>query len=241
MLTNQAFNALLKTLEEPPPHVLFIFATTEPHKVLPTIQSRCQRFDFRRIPVQEIVSRLAEICQSESISADEGSLMLIARRGDGALRDALSVFDQAVSLCGTQLVEAQLVDALGVVSEELFFQVTDHVADSNVGGMLHLVDHVVSGGYDLQEFLDGLAEHLRNVLVAATMPDTSLIEASKASRQRFATAAKRLSETQVLRLLSIIDRTLDGLRVARQPRAAAGVGTGANGVAAGYHGHQGCS
>ncbi|MBO6574947.1 MAG: DNA polymerase III subunit gamma/tau [Rhodothermales bacterium] len=218
MLTTQAFNALLKTLEEPPAHALFIFATTEPHKVLPTIQSRCQRFDFRRIPVQEIVSRLAEICTSEGISADDGSLMLIARKGDGALRDALSVFDQAVSLCGDDLQQDRLVEALGVVSEELFFEVTTHIAHRDTAGMLALVDRVVSSGYDLQEFLDGLAEHLRNLLVARTMPDTDLIEAAEATRQRYARDAQSLTETQILRLLSTIDRTLDGLRVARQPR-----------------------
>ncbi|NNE69366.1 MAG: DNA polymerase III subunit gamma/tau, partial [Rhodothermales bacterium] len=218
MLTNQAFNALLKTLEEPPPHVLFIFATTEPHKVLATIQSRCQRFDFRRIPVQETVSRLEEICTAEGVTADDGSLMLVARKGDGALRDALSVFDQAVSLCGTTLTHAQLVEALGVVSEELFFEVTDHIASSNVGGMLQLVDRVVAGGYDLQEFLDGLAEHLRNLLVAKSVGDTGLIEASEATRKQYMQAAGQLTEHQVLRLLATIDQTLDSLRTARQPR-----------------------
>ncbi|MFT4604713.1 MAG: DNA polymerase-3 subunit gamma/tau [Rhodothermales bacterium] len=218
MLTTQAFNALLKTLEEPPAHALFIFATTEPHKVLATIQSRCQRFDFRRIPVQETVSRLQEICESEGITADDGSLMLIARKGDGALRDALSVFDQAVSLCGSELQQSKLVEALGVVSEELFFEVTDHVSAANVPGMITLVDGVVGSGYDLQEFLDGLAEHLRNLLVAKTMPDTSLIEASDATRARYAESAESLSQTQILRLLASIDRTVDSLRTARQPR-----------------------
>lgn len=218
MLTTQAFNALLKTLEEPPAHALFIFATTEPHKVLATIQSRCQRFDFRRIPVQETVSRLEEICRAEGVTADDGSLMLVARKGDGALRDALSVFDQAVSLCGTTLTHAQLVEALGVVSEELFFEVTDHIAASNVGGMLELVDRVVAGGYDLQEFLDGLAEHLRNLLVAKTVRDRNLIEASEAIRKQYETAAGHLTENQILRLLATIDRTLDSLRTARQPR-----------------------
>jgi DNA polymerase III subunit gamma/tau len=218
MLTNQAFNALLKTLEEPPPHVLFIFATTEPHKVLPTIQSRCQRFDFRRIPVQEIIGRLQSICDSENVTTDDGSLMLIARKGDGALRDALSVFDQAVSLCGFELVLDRLVEALGVVGEELFFEVTDYVAANDVAAMLGLVDRIVSGGYDLQEFLDGLAEHLRNILVARTMPDQSLIEASEASRQRYKAVAGSLTENQVLRLLATIDQTMDSLRTARQPR-----------------------
>jgi DNA polymerase-3 subunit gamma/tau len=218
MLSKQAFNALLKTLEEPPPHVLFIFATTEPHKVLPTIQSRCQRFDFRRIPVADIVEHLREICRAESIQADEGSLMLIARRGDGALRDALSVFDQAVSVCGERLSQPELVEALGAVDEDLYFQVTDRITATDTAGMLDVVDTVVRSGYDLQEFLDGLAEHLRNLLVARTMPDARLIEAAEATRTRYRESARELDETTILRLMSIVDQAMDQVRASRQPR-----------------------
>lgn len=218
MLSKQAFNALLKTLEEPPPHVLFIFATTEPHKVLATIQSRCQRFDFRRIPVPDIVERLRDICREESIEADEGSLMLIARRGDGALRDALSVFDQAVSVCGDRIVQSELVEALGVVDEDLYFRVTDCIRDGDPAGMLDVVDTVVRSGYDLQEFLDGLAEHLRNLLVARTMPDVRLIEASEATRQRYVELAGDMDEAALLRLMSIVDQAVDQIRASRQPR-----------------------
>src|SRR5690606_33741920 len=146
-----AFNAFLKTLEEPPPHVLFIFATTEPHKVLPTILSRCQRFDFRRITVPETVERLRAITAAEAIAADDASLHLIARRGDGALRDALSIFDQAVSLCGDDLQYAELAEALGVVETDLYFEVTEKTSTRDTAGLLHLVDGLVRRGYDLQE------------------------------------------------------------------------------------------
>jgi len=218
MLSKAAFNALLKTLEEPPPHALFIFATTEPHKVLPTILSRCQRFDFRRIPVSEIVSHLAYICEEEGITADEASLMLLARKGDGALRDALSAFDQAVSLCGTTLVYEELAEALGVVGIDNYFQVTERMAARDSAGMLRLVNRLVSAGYDLQEFLSGLAEHLRNLTVACTMDDATLIEASSTVQARYAEAAAAFQEATLLRALMIVDDTEDKIRDSRQPR-----------------------
>ncbi|ARA93394.1 hypothetical protein AWN76_009660 [Rhodothermaceae bacterium RA] len=218
MLSNAAFNALLKTLEEPPPYVLFIFATTEPNKVLPTILSRCQRFDFRRIPVPDIVARLQAICATEGITADEASLLLIARKGDGALRDALSAFDQAVSLCGTHLRYDELAQALGVVGTDLFFEVTDHVAARSSAGMLALVQRIVTAGYDLQEFLAGLAEHLRNLIVARTMPDPSLIEAAEATRQRYVRVSQDFPEPDLLRLLMIVAEAEEALKSSTQPR-----------------------
>ena len=218
MLSNAAFNALLKTLEEPPPHALFIFATTEPNKVLPTILSRCQRFDFRRIAVPEIIKHLRVICEEEKIQADEASLMLIAHKGDGALRDSLSAFDQAVSLCGTSLTYDELAKAFGVVGVDLFFEVTDGVKAGNSAGLLTIVDRILNQGYDLQEFLVGLANHLRNLLVAATMPDTSLIEAAESVKQKYADSAAQFTESDLLRLLMI---TADGeqlLKTSVQPR-----------------------
>lgn len=218
MLSTAAFNALLKTLEEPPPHVLFIFATTEPHKVLPTILSRCQRFDFRRISVPEIVARLSDICNEENIRADEASLLLIARKGDGALRDALSVFDQAVSLCGSDIAYAELVKALGVVDIDRYFEVTDRIAARDMGGMLQLVENAIRAGHDLQEFLAGLTEHLRNLLVARTMENTELIEAAEATRKRYAEAVAPFSEMDLLRLLTLAANAESTLRNSIQPR-----------------------
>jgi DNA polymerase-3 subunit gamma/tau len=147
MLTKEAFNTLLKTLEEPPAHALFILATTEPHKVLATIVSRCQRFDFRRISVVEIVRRLEEIARLEDVVADEASLLLIARKGDGALRDSLSVFDQAVSLCGSNLEYQVLADALGVVDADFFFEASGFARDGDAAGMMRLVQRLVAEGY----------------------------------------------------------------------------------------------
>jgi DNA polymerase-3 subunit gamma/tau len=218
MLTSSAFNALLKTLEEPPPYVLFIFATTEPNKVLPTILSRCQRFDFRRISVPEIVDRLKDICEEEGITTDEASLLLIARKGDGALRDALSVFDQAVALCGSDVRYDALADALGVVDVEFYFDLTTSVRERNQAGVLDLVHRIVAAGFDFREFLAGLAEHVRNLFVAMTMPDTSLIEASSAVRDRYAEEARAFSRATLLRLLSIASDTEDALRNSTRPR-----------------------
>ncbi|GAB5519671.1 MAG: DNA polymerase III subunit gamma/tau [Rhodothermales bacterium] len=218
MLSNSAFNALLKTLEEPPPYVLFIFATTEPHKVLPTILSRCQRFDFRRIPVPQIIERLVGITAQEGITADEASLMLIARKGDGALRDALSAFDQAVSLCGTDLRYAELAQAMGVVDIDMFFNLTAQVRARSAAGMLALVDRVVREGLDLQELLVGLSEHLRNLMVARTMPDTSLIEAAAATQERYANEASDFTESDVLRLMMVAAETEEAIKNSTQPR-----------------------
>ncbi|MEZ4702859.1 MAG: DNA polymerase III subunit gamma/tau [Rhodothermales bacterium] len=218
MLSNAAFNALLKTLEEPPPYVLFIFATTEPNKVLPTILSRCQRFDFRRIAVPEIVSHLQRICQEEGIVADEASLMLIAHKGDGALRDALSAFDQAIALCGTNMTYAELAQAFGVVDIDLYFEVTRAVQTSDSAGMLALVERLTRAGYDMQEFMAGLASHLRNLLVACTMPDTSLIEAAESVRERYGVDSAAFTETDLLRLLMLVDEGEEKLRTSTQPR-----------------------
>jgi DNA polymerase-3 subunit gamma/tau len=218
MLSKQAFNALLKTLEEPPAHALFIFATTEPHKVLPTILSRCQRFDFRRIPVPEIVERLRDVCEAEGVEADEESLMLLARKGNGALRDALSAFDQALSLCGSTLEYGELTHALGVVDQDLFFTLTDHVATQSTAGMLKLVRHVVRSGYDLQEVLVGLAEHLRNLLVAHSLGGDALEEVAESTRTRYAEKADRFEEADLLRLLTMAGDAEDDIKQSPQPR-----------------------
>ena len=218
MLSTSAFNALLKTLEEPPPYVLFIFATTEPHKVLPTILSRCQRFDFRRIGVEETVGHLHAICGEEGVDADEASLMLIARKGDGALRDALSAFDQAVALEGTTLRYASLAAALGVVDVDLYFEASAHVRERSAAGMLGLVDRLVRRGYDLAEFVGGMQEHLRNLLVARTMPDTRLIEASAEMQARYGDEAVRWMEADLLRQLALLADAEPAMRGSSQPR-----------------------
>ncbi|WP_420455487.1 DNA polymerase III subunit gamma/tau [Rubrivirga sp.] len=218
MLSASAFNALLKTLEEPPDYALFIFATTEPHKVLPTILSRTQRFDFRRIAVPEIVDRLREICTAEGVAADDESLVLLARKGDGALRDALSLFDQAVSLCGADLEIGPLREALGVVDADVYFEATARAQRGDRAALLSLVDHVVRSGHDLNEFVLGLADHLRNLLVARSTGTGDLIEGTEATRQRYLDAAASTAEADLLHLLMLAETAATDLRESRQPR-----------------------
>ena len=220
MLSSAAFNALLKTLEEPPPHILFIFATTEPHKVLPTILSRCQRFDFRRIPTKEIVKHLTLLCERENITADDDALHLIAQKGDGALRDALSIFDQTIALCGSNLSYAVLTNALRVVDVDLYFQATKHIAGRTIGAALRLADHVISDGHDIREFLGGLAEHIRNLLITITLGEKALVDVSKNLQEQYAKAGAHFTESLLLRLLMILDETQTRLPTSTSPRLA---------------------
>ncbi len=218
MLTKEAFNALLKTLEEPPSHVLFIFATTEIHKLPPTILSRCQRFDFRRIAIHEITTNLKGIATVEGLQLDDDSLMLIAKRGDGSLRDAQSIFDQVVSLCGKDITHHKILQALNIVDQEVYFRVTDLIKARDPRGGLALVDELMSGGHDIKDFLGGLIEHFRNILIARTTQSTELIEASDLYRKRYAEEARHFAITDLLRLLRLVIATESAIRWTAQPR-----------------------
>jgi len=218
MLTKEAFNALLKTLEEPPSHILFIFATTEPHKVPPTILSRCQRFDFHRIAIDDIISNLRHIAQEEHITIDDDSLIIIAKKGDGSLRDAQSIFDQVVSFCGNTISSEQVLNALNIVDIEFFFRVTDLIKERDTKGGLELVEEIVGRGYDIQEFLIGLLEHLRNLLVTITMNSTHLIEAAELHKKRYQENAKDFTESDVLRLIKLVSDAENTIKYSQQPR-----------------------
>ncbi len=218
MLTKEAFNALLKTLEEPPHHVLFIFATTEVHKLPATIISRCQRFDFRRITVEEIMTNLRTIAQKESIAIEEEALLLIAKKGDGSMRDAQSIFDQIVALCGKTVTKNQILHALNIVDQDFYFRVTDLIQAQDAKGGLELVQEIMERGYDIKDFLSGLTEHLRNILTAATTGSTALIEESDIYKNKYAETAKRFSVADVLRLLRFVNTTEAAIRWSSQPR-----------------------
>ncbi len=218
MLTKEAFNALLKTLEEPPAHILFIFATTEIHKVPATILSRCQRYDFRRISIEEIMSRLRYIAEQERITIDEDALLIIAKKGDGSMRDAQSIFDQVISFCGTTIESVVVRNALSVVDTELFFRVADAVQSKNTKAALDIVDEVVRNGFDIKEFLVGLNEHFRNMLIAKTTGNVQLIEESEAFRKRFAHDAAQFSTNDILRLMKIVGDVESSIRYSAQPR-----------------------
>jgi DNA polymerase-3 subunit gamma/tau len=212
MLTKEAFNALLKTLEEPPPSILFVFATTEIHKVPLTILSRCQRFDFRRIATDEIVKRLRLIADSDSVAIDDDALLLIARRGDGSLRDALSAFDQVASFCQGTITSEQIATMLNVVDEELYFRLTGCISAKDVKDGLALVEEIVTRGFDLREFLAGLTEHFRNLLVVRATQSTRLVETSEQNRKRYADMASAFTEQDLLRLIKIAADTDSAIR-----------------------------
>jgi DNA polymerase-3 subunit gamma/tau len=218
MLTKEAFNALLKTLEEPPSHVLFIFATTELSKVPATILSRCQRFEFRRISHAKIMENLRAIAQQEGVKVDDDALSLIARRGDGSLRDAQSLFDQVLALCGQDVTLAGMQEALNIVGVEVYFRVTELMERQDAQGALMLVDEFMAGGYDLREFLSGLMEHFRNLLVARVIGGTELIEASDVTRARYGETAQRFSVSDLLRAQRLVHGTDQALRYTAQPR-----------------------
>jgi DNA polymerase III subunit gamma/tau len=218
MLTKEAFNALLKTLEEPPSHIIFIFATTEIHKVPATILSRCQRFDFRRIPTHQIADNLRMIATQEGIELDEEALLLIARKGEGSLRDAQSFFDQVIALCGKSVTHARILEALNVVDQELYFRMTDVMRTVDAHGAIALVDLLMTRGYDLREFVAGLQEHFRNILVVKATGDTKLIEASDVTRTRYQEIASQASILDLLRCQRLVAGTESALRYNAHPR-----------------------
>ncbi|MCA1803417.1 MAG: DNA polymerase III subunit gamma/tau [Rhodothermaceae bacterium] len=218
MLSKAAFNALLKTLEEPPAHAIFIFATTEPHKVLPTILSRCQRFDFRRIKVDEIVDRLKNIAAAEQISIDEESLHVVARKADGALRDALGILDQVIAFCGTDIRHEDVLKALNVVGAGILFDLTRSIVEHDSTTGMQLVDRVLLDGHDIQEFLIGLTEHFRNLYFAREADNLSLIEASAEMKARYREVSSSFSEDDLMRLLHITNEAQYKIREAHQPR-----------------------
>jgi len=218
MLSKAAFNALLKTLEEPPEYIKFIFATTEPHKVLPTVLSRCQRFDFRRITVSEIVSRLRYICAQEHITIDDASLHVIGRKADGALRDALSIMDQAIAFCGSDITHEALLRALNVVSHERLFDIITCAREHDTRRAMAIVDELLMEGHDIQEFLIALTEHLRNMYLAKDAANHRLIEATDDERARLTEAASAFSEEDILRMLHMTSEAQFKVREAQQPR-----------------------
>jgi DNA polymerase-3 subunit gamma/tau len=218
MLTKEAFNALLKTLEEPPSHVIFIFATTEVHKVPMTILSRCQRFDFRRISIDEIIARLRFIANEEQVAIDDEALTVIAKKGDGSMRDGQSIFDQVRSYCGNAIKVTDVLSVLNAVDQDQFFKVSTLIKEKNVRGGIEIVDDLMQSGHDLREFVGGLAEHFRNVLVAKTTGSTHLIETSEVYKKRYAVLAQECSEHDLLRLIKITQDLEQSIRWVSQPR-----------------------
>lgn len=218
MLSGSAFNALLKTLEEPPKHLVFVFATTEPHKVPPTILSRVQRFDFRRMQISDIVSRLSFIASQEHLQVDEDALVVVAKKADGSMRDAQSIFDQVISFCGQSVTYAQVNEALNVIDQGFFFRVTDMMRSHDPSDVFTIVEEIMRIGYDPQEFLIGLAEHLRNYLTVLTTGSVRLIETAKVYIDRYAEESRTVQQGDLIRALNLTLQAQQNIRNSSQPR-----------------------
>ncbi|UCF78972.1 MAG: DNA polymerase III subunit gamma/tau [Candidatus Eiseniibacteriota bacterium] len=219
MLTDAAFNALLKTLEEPPAHVKFVLATTAPLKVPETILSRCQRFEFVRIPTGSIFERIKDICSSEGFKVSDDVLMLLSRRANGSLRDAESMLDQLVSSGLQEADESTVARLLGLSGAESFFSIMDAVRDGEARKALESLGELFDRGTNLDEFVDSFMEHLRNLLLIKIHPDlASLVEASKGHMARYQEQAKRFTEGDLLRLINLLTRASDSVRKSELPR-----------------------
>lgn len=191
MLSASAFNAFLKTLEEPPRHAIFILATTEKHKILPTILSRCQIYDFNRISVEDTVAHLAYVASKEGITAEPEALNVIALKADGGMRDALSIFDQVVSFTGGHITYQSVIENLNVLDYEYYFKLTDHFLENKVGDALLLLNDILSKGFDGSHFITGLSSHFRDLLVSKDPATLPLLEVGASIRQRYQTQAQK--------------------------------------------------
>ncbi len=218
MLSNSAFNALLKILEEPPIHLLFIFATTEIHKVPATILSRCQRFDFRRIDINSIVNHLRKIAQNDKINIDDESLFTIAKKSDGSMRDAQSLYDQVVAFCGNEINYASLSDSLNLIDPDFYFTISSATKEKNIKKMLEISREVNRRGYNLHDCLNGLLEHFRNILTIKATGNTSLIDASMDFHNKYIAEAEKFTKEDLLRILQHLNINEQSIRYASQPR-----------------------
>ena len=203
MLSSSAFNAFLKTLEEPPAHAVFILATTEKHKIIPTILSRCQIFDFKRIKVDDIIQRLIFVAKNESVTVEEEALHVIALKADGAMRDALSIFDQVVSLCGKKVTYSEVIENLNVLDYEYYFRCVDAAIKGDVSDILLTFNEVLDKGFDGHNFIAGLSSHLRDLLVSRDPVTLSLLETTPAVRHKYVQQTSLCQPDFLLRALEV--------------------------------------
>jgi len=218
MLSGAAFNAFLKTLEEPPAYAKFILATTEKHKILPTILSRCQIFDFKRITVEDITQHLKNIAAKEGVNAEEEALNIIAQKADGALRDALSIFDQMVSFSGNNITYKDVITNLNVLDYEYYFRMVENILAGDINSMLLLLNEVINKGFDAQNFIQGMASHLRNLLLGKDQRVIGLMEVSNQLKDRYAKQAAACSTDFLLRALDLANSCDINFRSANNKR-----------------------
>lgn len=203
MLSQAAFNAFLKTLEEPPQHAIFILATTEKHKILPTIMSRCQIYDFKRMGVNDIVGHLKHVAAQENMTVEDAALNIIAQKADGGMRDALSIFDQVASFCGGNITYQQTIENLNVLDYDYYFRLTDYCLEGKITECMLTLNEILAKGFEGQYFITGLSSHLRNLLVSQEAQTAELIEASDEVRTRYKEQAQRCNPKFIFRAMKL--------------------------------------
>ena len=218
MLTLQAFNALLKTLEEPPPHVKFLFATTEPHKVPITILSRCQRFDFKRIPLIHIASHLERIAESDGIKISKSGIMIIARESEGSMRDAQSLLDQVSSFTGAQVEDKDIIDILGIIDRDLLFETSRSIINGSSSDCMGIVEKIYNFGYDIKEFYRALMDQYRNLLVSLIAPENDLLDMTQNDKDELRLQAEDAGQEKLQQSLNILIAREEDLRYSSHPR-----------------------
>jgi DNA polymerase-3 subunit gamma/tau len=218
MLTLPAFNALLKTLEEPPPHVKFIFATTEPHKVPVTILSRCQRFDFKRIPIRLILQQLAKITKEERIEISQSGLAVIAREAEGSMRDAESLLDQVTSYTGSKVEDKDITEILGIIDQALIFETSAAIIDGLPDKCLEIIERVYNYGYDLKEFYRAVMDQFRNLMMCLASPQKALSDIMEDDREELKKQAERAGLEKLQQSLNLLISREETLRYTSHPR-----------------------
>ena len=218
MLSNQAFNAFLKTLEEPPAHAKFILATTEKHKIIPTILSRCQIFDFKRIQITDITNHLLFVAKSEGIIAEQEALNIIAQKADGALRDALSIFDQIISFSGNEIKYKDVIQNLNILDYEYYFRITDALHNSDIPKSLNELNDILNDGYDGHQFINGLGSHFRNLLVAQDPNTLSLLEVGNSIKERYLEQSKKWDQRDLINSLEYCNKVDINYRASKNKR-----------------------
>lgn len=218
MLSAGAFNAFLKTLEEPPSYAIFILATTEKHKIIPTILSRCQIFDFNRIRVEDIAKQLGSIAQKENIKAEEDALHIIAQKADGALRDALSIFDQIVSFAGNTITYKDVINNLNILDYDYYFKITDDILSGDFKNVLLTFNELLSEGFDGHNFINGFSSHFRDLLVCSDEITLQLLEVSPGIKDKYLAQSKKCNADLLLKLIELCNRADIEYRAAKNQR-----------------------
>jgi DNA polymerase-3 subunit gamma/tau len=218
MLSTNAFNAFLKTLEEPPKHCIFILATTEKHKIIPTILSRCQIFDFKRITVADAKNYLKLIAKEQGVEADDVALHIIAQKSDGAMRDALSIFDRVVSFSGAKLTRKAVAENLNVLDYDVFFKATDLILNNNIPALLILFNKVLSKGFEGQHFISGLASHFRDLFVSKTPETLELLETGPTVNENYKLQSEKTTASFLREALSLANTCDLNYRSSRNQR-----------------------